>query len=287
VTTRDAAFSISRPVKERLQKGPDTGQVLAVFEHACHLMDREGELTALVTPLAGDGPLNTVVPADASLFHRARPGTSVTLEAERVVARDWRVDLTGAAVWEPRPDWDALRARRAAIRSRLPLLRALSLRYAPKGSLLALFDPTAPADRRTELVLTRAQQAAEALRAAWEGDPQCLQEAIVDLIGLGNGLTPAGDDFIGGAMLWAWLVHPTPETFGRIVAQEATARTTTLSAALLRAAARGEFCAHWHTLLDLLCEAQEYEMGIAVRRILAQGATSGADSLSGFLSLST
>jgi hypothetical protein len=287
VTAYNAAFSISRSVRERLAKGPGVGHVLAVFERACDLTDADGEVIALVPPQVGDGPLNIVVSADASLFHRARPGTTVTLDAERVMARDWRVVLTGAVVWEPCPDWDALRARRAAIGSRLPLLRDLSLRYAPTGSLLALLDPSAPTDRRTESILTRAQRDAAVLRAGWEGDPQHLQEAVAGLAGLGTGLTPAGDDFLGGAMLWAWLTHATPKTLCRIVVQATTARTTTLSAALLRAAARGECSAPWHTLLATLCEGPETEIEAAVRRILAQGATSGADSLGGFLFLGT
>jgi hypothetical protein len=88
-------------------------------------------------------------------------------------------------------------------------------------------------------------------------------------------------------MLWAWLAHPAPARLCRALAKAAVDRTTTLSAAFLRAAARGECSAPWHALLaalsDGLSEEEEARITAAVQKILARGATSGADSLAGFL----
>ena len=63
----------------------------------------------------------------------------------------------------------------------------------------------------------------------------------------------------------------------------AVPRTTTLAAALLQAAAQGECSAPWHALLAALDMGPETEITAVVHTILAQGATSGADSLAGFL----
>jgi hypothetical protein len=277
--------------------------VLAVFEHACDLVTPDGEVVALVTPHIGDGPLNVVVDGTAGLFAGVERGAHVTLEQDWLRADSLRVYLGAARLWEPRPNWMLLRARRATVGVRLPLLRTLCLTQTPTGSLLTLLGAPSRGDALNGSVLSAAQQAAAeaaaALRAGWEGDLERWQEGATGLAGLGGGLTPAGDDFLCGAMLAAWLAHPDPEPLCQALAAAAVPRTTTLSAALMRAAARGECSAPWQTLLAALSAESEGpqpertdlanrpggKMEDALREILAHGATSGADTLAGFLYL--
>jgi hypothetical protein len=96
-------------------------------------------------------------------------------------------------------------------------------------------------------------------------------------------LTPGGDDFLCGAMLWAWLAHSRPGSLCHAIARSAAPRTTTLSAAFLWAAARGECSAAWHRLLEALAEGNGVGIAQAGQGVLARGATSGADTLAGFL----
>ena len=282
-----AALSVSRTVRERLDAGRFDARVLAVFERACNLVTPDGDVVTLATPQVGDGPLNVVVNGTPGFCAGVGRGASVRLVGDRLQVDALWVDLEGAAVWEPRPDWETLRARRTAIGSWLPHLRALCLRHAPAGSLLALLGGSPPGDTSTHATLSAARRATAALQEGWAGDPQRLHEGVAGLAGLGSGLTPSGDDLLAGAMLWAWLAHPTPGTFCRAVARVAAPRTTTLSAALLRAAARGECNAAWHALLAALSMGQREGAGkkiaAAVHEILSHGATSGADSLAGFL----
>ena len=280
------ARSISRPVRERLHGGRFDARVLAVFEHACDLVAHDSDVVALVTSQVGDGPLNIVVNGGVGLFAQVDLDAPVALECRGWVTPSLlcvgglEVGLEQAAVWEPRPDWEALRSRRGAIVSRLPLLRTLCLSCALAGSLLALLETPQPDDAP---VLSAAREAAESLRLGWEGDLERLREGAAGLAGLGSGLTPAGDDFLTGAMLWAHLTHPTPAPLCRALVEVAAPRTTTLSAAFLRAAGRGECGAAWHALLAALSAGAEAEIAAAAREVLAHGATSGADSLAGFL----
>ena len=281
------ALSISRAVRERLDAGRFDAQVLAVFDRACNLVTPDGDVLTLVIPQVGDGPLNVVVNGTPGVFAGVGHGVPLRLAEDRLQVDGLWVDLEGAAVWEPRPDWETLRARRTAIGSWLPHLRALCLRHAPASSLLVLLAGSPPEDTPTHAILSAARKATAALQEGWAGDPQRLHEGVAGLAGLGIGLTPAGDDFLTGAMLWAWLDHPTPELFCPAVARVAAPRTTTLSAALLKAAARGECSAAWHALLSALSmgqrEGARYKIVEAVHEILSRGATSGADSLAGFL----
>jgi len=117
----------------------------------------------------------------------------------------------------------------------------------------------------------------------WEGNSGQLREGAAQLAGLGSGLTPAGDDFLTGVMLWAWLAHSNPREFSRALVAAAAPRTTTLSAAFLRAAAEGECSAPWHRVLAALVGGAEDVLAASIRQVVACGATSGADTLAGFL----
>jgi hypothetical protein len=112
------------------------------------------------------------------------------------------------------------------------------------------------------------------------------------LAGLGGGLTPAGDDFICGALFagWAGLLPLSQRERGpggegelSSIANSAASRTTTLSAAYLRAAARGECMALWHSLFEALRSSDASALPSVVESLLAVGHTSGADALAGFI----
>ena len=269
---RVVARSISRPVRERLLGQPSVARVLAVFDHACDLVTPGGDVVALVTPQVGNGPLNVVVGVEPGGFTAVEPDMIARLEGGRLRVGGLEVALEGAAMWEPCPDWSALRAQQPTIASHLPLLRTIALHHAPDVGRdgIPSYGP--------------AREAANALRAGWEGDEAQVRAGAARLAGLGGGLTPAGDDFLVGVMLWAWLAHPRPAPICRAIAEEAAPRTTTLSAAFLRAAARGECSAAWHRLLAALGSGTaEDQLAAAVQDVLAHGATSGADALAGFL----
>ena len=287
---RVIARSISRPVWERLGEGAFAARVLAVFTQVCDLITADGQVVALVLPQVGDGPLNMVVESTPGDLATLEPGVPTWLEEGRLRVGGLEVALETARVWEPCPDWRRLRACQSVCAERLPLLKDLSLEHAPEGSFLVLTsgEPGCPADpalteSTSDALLAAARQATQALRTGWEGDTALLQAGAAQLAGLGGGLTPAGDDFLSGAMLWAWLAHPCPRSLCRLLVKAAAPRTTTLSAAFLRAAARGECSAAWHMLLTALSQGTHAEVATAVREVLSHGATSGADALAGFL----
>ena len=267
------ARSISRTAKATLQQEMFSAHVLAAFDQACDLVTPSGDVMAVVTPYIGDGPLNIVVEAGAGALATVERDARVELDGSILRIGRIEIALEGAPAWEPCPDWSALRAQLEAITASLPMLRAIALRHAPAESLLTSRDAA------SSVILSEAKN----LESGWAGNVTHLQEAALRLAGRGIGLTPAGDDFLAGLMLWAWLAHPTPGPFCHTLAEVAVPRTTTLSAAFLRAAARGECDANWHRLLAALCSASARQLAPAVQQIVARGATSGADMLAGFL----
>ena len=238
---------------------------------------------ALVTPQVPAGPLSVVVAGRPDVFAGIAPDAPAALAEHEIRAGTLTVSLKGAAVWEPRPDWASLRARCSVIVAHLPGLRALCLERGPTSSLLELLETIPPNLAGSKGTHAAAWIALEALAAGWAGDLGRLHAGVARLAGLGVGLTPSGDDFLAGLMLWAWLVHPVPGELCRLIARTAADLTTTLSAALLRSASRGECSAAWHLLLMALSRGSAVEIAMALEGVLAHGATSGADALAGFL----
>jgi hypothetical protein len=263
--------------------------VLGAHAHACTLASRHGRVIAVVTAGVGNGPLTIVVDDGPGIPAAVEIGMPAQADETMLRIGPLQVALAGAPVWEPRPDWAALRTRQAAVTAALPALRAEAVACAPNPGLLA--HPASKKPDRSARGLAKTCQVSEqainaairALQTAWAGDLAALDQAAAGLAGLGTGLTPAGDDFLAGAMLRAWLAHPSPEPWCHALAEAAAPRTSTLSAALLRAAARGECTAAWHALLQALATGSREAHLPALHSVLAHGATSGADMLAGFL----
>ncbi len=286
-------LSISQPVWERLRQGPLTAKVLAVFGEVCDLVTADGYVVALALPKIGNGPLSMLVAANSAVLSRFEAGMPATLSEARLQVGGSIFTLDTAHIWDPRPAWEQLRRQHPTNAARWADLRDIAARLARAGDLLALVAQGARHDTRyadapssgsvEDGVLAAIRTGTTHLRSGWSGDVVELRRATVQLAGVGSGLTPAGDDFLAGVMLSAWLAHAEPESLCSHIVQVAAPRTTLLSAAFLRAAARGECSEHWHMLLAMLAPEANGPMVNAVQRILSHGATSGADTLAGFL----
>jgi hypothetical protein len=280
------ARSISRPVHALLSSGqPVIARVLGSSPRACTLVTSEGHVVVLVPPGAGDGPLNVVLEA---VFEGVAVDTPAVFEEGVLSVGRLAVSIKGAEVWEPCPDWAGLTELCSHAAERLPHLWAITEKAAPRESLfwsvwVWCHGVAAPAGTMPAAggLSDRVRHGAKALAAGWGGDPEQAALGAAQLAGLGRGLTPAGDDFLLGVMLWAWLVHPDPRAYCRVLVEAAVSRTTTLSAAWLQAAADGQFGAPLHQLLVALVGKGELE--VAASRVLGHGATSGADTLAGLL----
>ena len=132
------------------------------------------------------------------------------------------------------------------------------------------------------VVLRRATVFQGALRI---GDVDAILTASIQLVGLGEGSTPAGDDYLVGVLL-ALSQGDNDGCRDSLLASLAgigDGRTTSASAAWLSAAARGEASPVWRALLDAWTAGEEHAVRICVRAVRGTGHTSGAFSLRGFL----
>jgi hypothetical protein len=277
---------------------PGPARVLNVFDRACNLVDGQGEVLALVTAPIGLAPFSALVEtSQAAPFRGLAADSAVSRAPGRLGVGDLALAWANAAPWDPRPDWPAVRLALAARPALLEHLAATAPSAAPPGSLLELFRPPFQPGQSADLQNTGAGLEAALWAQARGGasafsrglaapDLDVSLEGVRALAGLGGGLTPAGDDFIVGACLaaWAGLYGNSALALCEAAAAAAASRTTILSGAYLRAAARGECSAYWHDLFAAVCAGgPASQIDAAVRTLTSVGHTSGADALAGFL----
>ena len=228
------------------------GEVRVAFRRSFYLAFADGRYACIGDASLGHGPLNALV------------------DDFQVAAVGARIALSVAARWTP----PALPAN--------PVIDIGALRYAARGRV--------PQEGLGGLVIGahnslsgHAQPALDALERWLVGN--ALEDEAQTLIGLGPGLTPSGDDYLGGVLialhyfgrrpqaqgLWRWL-------------EPRLARTSAISGAHLAAAAAGEGHEALHRCLEALC-SRAADWSAVLARLDGVGHCSGWDSLAGVVAV--
>ncbi len=162
---------------------------------------------------------------------------------------------------------------------------SLSDRQNDSVSVPARHEHTEPQPLWLQLAATRLDAVRHALQV---NDPVAFERAALRVLGLGPGLTPSGDDFIGG-IFFALHHAPRPHWRGTLPAVHARFRTAAasatnvISAALLDDLMDGHSHQALHDLLAALQTEDPARIEAATTALLRIGATSGADMLCGVL----
>jgi len=252
---RFTAEVVGRAAREALRAGE--GEVCAVFRRSFYL--RLGDRHACIgDPSLGRGPLNALV----SDFQEPSLGQMVSVSTER------------SRSWEPPPF-------RSAAHPQLDALRACLDGHVPDEGLGCTILGVHNA------LSVHAQPALEAIDRWLAGN--ALANDVAQLIGLGPGLTPSGDDYLGGVLVGLrWLGRGAQaDSLWRWLEPRLQARTSAISAAHLAAAASGQVHEALHDVLDDLSAWQAPDLHPSLARLDAVGHTSGWDALAGIVAVAT
>lgn len=262
--------------------------VLHIFDRTCNLVNERGEILSVVTSQIGNGPFNLVIEGDVCFSEYLSIESLITVSHAHLHLGRLIINIRKAKPWSPRPDWEKLHTGRKLIFNHLKHLwitnnkiRNLDIHFT--NIARGYSNTIAPMKIPVASYQAPASNLAVALAKA---DIPTAKMWASQLAGLGPGLTPAGDDVILGAALATWIVHPyeTAKKLTEGITRIAAPLTTSLSAAWLRSAGRGETGIVWHDFFDALLEGTETEIQVRVARLLSVGETSGSDALTGFLS---
>jgi hypothetical protein len=252
---------------------PFNGRVHSVFARACNLACGDALLTVCAK---ADGPttLRLARGAPTDLRDLFEVGERFDCHDQRVRTSSVELCLLHATVW--RPAKRGARLPPARIEAHLRDARAtLDQRRAMHRNVLD--GEGAP----SAMALRDACHALDSERAARHADR---------LVGWGEGLTPAGDDFLIGLIAGLAALTGTDDRRRRFHAslaatlRSSTRRTTPIAAHCLRLAAEGHHDEPLIRVRDaLLCEDDWQVVDTALRSALDVGATSGSDTVSGLL----
>jgi hypothetical protein len=225
-------------------------------------------------------------PAESTLHGRAVLTAAVPALSAGPIRHRLHFDLIRAVEWQPaeavvtRADADRLLEGCRAILTAVPTLGAPD----GFGALLVGAPPAFPLDHA-------AASAQLVVRACARGDAAGAAAAAEGLLGLGPGLTPAGDDFVGGVFFARRLlaqVEAAPAEPWRqaaaFIRARAGDRTHRISATLLGDLLAGAGYAPLHDLASALATARPPHVALdAARRLVRIGHFSGWDMLAGFI----
>ncbi len=257
---RGGLVRVSAQIAVRLEApGARSARVHSVFARAVNVVWDDGRLLAL----QGPGPLLAPFAAavdDVTLLGALRPGMPVAVGPLRLRA-------PGLALSWERAAWIDC-AVSAGPRIPGP---AVLLPPAPHRGHAPGLDSVAGVGARAALADCIGRRDASRLIAG-----------ACALLGLGEGLTPAGDDCLVGALAVLHAVDPGPLTrepaVAGAIAEAAEARTTAIGREFVLHALAGRFS---EPVLAVLRARSRTESAWAAARLAALGATSGADTLGG------
>ena len=271
------AVSISSVVDGWFERGIDSAEVLAVFDRAINLSVVYQDTSNIVTLCSegvGDGPLNIVLNPWPKLV--VSTCFSVIIRDKTIQFGGNIVECSNATVWDPTPQWTELRL----VLPEVSELKLLASPYHLRSPLLSAVccQDDCPAFFRPGLL---------SLQSGFrQSDLDQVSQGAAMLAGLGEGLTPAGDDFLCGFILGLWATLTEPRSFCNAILQASFPATTSLSAAFLNRAATGEVNAYWMCWLNSFFEpGNKRQQEAALDQVVSVGQSSGADMLAGFVAV--
>jgi Protein of unknown function (DUF2877) len=288
-----APFSISitsmGPVARRTVARMGQGRVAAVFDRSFYI-EYGDEFVCIGVPALIPGPLT----ASADVPSGMNWASSGIRDDARVSGADgilsvgdrFRFHTRSAQQWSP-PPFPGLASGAVPMDAVLSDVRAMAptdglapilFRGAGTGPMSPVVNAAWPAHRRmSDWVLKVA--------AGIDASPP--EESVCRLLGLGPGLTPSGDDYLGGMMiaLHAFGYGQAVERLYAIIDREAPRRTNRISAAHLAATREGWGAAPLHDMLNLLVTETGPPLPSLIYDVDRIGHTSGWDALTGILTV--
>ena len=282
-------------IGSRVALRPARATVHSVFRQACNIETDDGSLVTLLASQAGNLPhgIRCVLPEPEDFQALLEPGQRVAIGEGSLQVQEAgvTVDLSAASLWHCALPACVINAYSDASFRLLLELRAILREQAPAGGLVPLLlRDEVPSSALDHALQRRLLRALPTLReASLVSDASLAAQALEQLVGLGPGLTPSGDDFIVG-YLAALCTRRSTERGSRLLltgliafVTGLAARTNLISRQFILDALAGEVSEHLAELVRALCLQDDARFRAFASRVAGIGHSSGADSLVGLL----
>jgi hypothetical protein len=292
------AFSIGEAAREYLSQAPD-GTVMAAFSKAVYFRTGRGDL---FWQTSSDAAMHRRAILTASDLPKVRVGESYSVSRHQLsFASGYHLDYGPAEVWsEPMAD-DRRAVQLADLRC---LVRAILVRIQdwsgpagmdcliPSGLGFMLDrDPSVIATTGSVYMARSWPVLRSIIGAIRRHNFKELMTCSTDLVGLGEGLTPSGDDFLGGLFFCLNLLKRchakdldlSQWNYSGFI-QNCQSQTNVISYTLLKDHASGHGVEALHRMAKNLLEGQRVEQALTpAMQLVCIGHSTGWDILTGFL----
>jgi hypothetical protein len=286
------ADSVGDVALQRLLSSPGNALVHSQYRGALNLTTKGG-MVSVVPANVGRGPMNIILKEER--FRRSPAlvqGTRLSLSEAGVDLEGFIVDYRDAPVYGPGPRFGRSPAGANRIGEYIAaawgVLEASGNLGGMGGIALKVRGKWAP-ENVGSASRTAVEPTEGVLAALQSFDVDALASSALGLIGLGPGLTPAGDDFLSGMMITVALAaknglwREDAVDLLSVIPRSAKGRTTTLSQEYLGLAARGMGGERVRAAVESIFTGRGAEVRPRCLDLVEVGATSGTDLLAGAL----
>ncbi len=255
-----------------LNQGLQYGKVHSIFNRTINIMDDHGRMISLMTKTLDEAPFSILVDIENFKESRIIPGENVYLDKTSIKIGSHVINISSAKIYDL--NRGVFKANNTLLTKNIEVLRHIIETKGPKET--QIFNLMA-----FQMVIERTQLLKEA----------CLKEDVKEiikigrsLIGLGQGLTPSGDDVLMGLFLVLGLegspMQHLHHVLGAIIKEQAEETTDVSYQGLLRASN-----GFYRSILVRAAEALTTSEHIdeILMEILSIGHSSGRDLLYGVL----
>jgi len=296
------AVSLGETALEVFRRTGKIGKVLSVFDHTINILSSEEALVTIACKTVDDSPINLKV--DSSCFKdKGRPteSTPVTVKNDSIFLGNSLLitGLRDAPIW--RPDIilpQHLEAQRL-LEAIHTAVNAVKIFGQPEG-----FKPLLPhirgliSQEPNSPLIRGLNPYAEKAFPSVKGLVECLELRDVkgaageatQLIGLGPGLTPSGDDFLCGLLGTLSIVSPflgdlsrNIDDLNRMVLSSVNGRTNPISREYLKHYAGGKPSMSISRMIQNLLDGSESSIEESIQYVCRVGHSSGTDIAVGVL----
>ena len=264
-----------------------TGKVKGVTSKGIFL--ECGGYILFITDAPYKSPFNIYVPGFDRLMKILKTGMTFEVNTTGIVFNEQSLQIitTNAEVWMPEPPATIISGQNERLQLLNGVLNSISSIDPTKGWLF-LFNHQAafPGNVEERIQLNTRLFASSYMK----GDLKSCLQAASQLLGLGGGLTPSGDDWLAGFILYQAcyrIAAEKPMDFLQQLTKEllilAVEKTTTISANRILAAGKGWAEEPFLQLLDSLFTCQPVPEHL-VQILVNFGHSSGVDTTLGILS---
>jgi len=280
----------------KILKDGAVGEVHSTFERTFNVLI-SGELVGIARRDVPNGPFNIItdIEPDDSMQSIVDKGERIRVDGDLLkFGKGLKISLSGAEIWRPKRGVKKPIDIKLVKRNLSLLKEIASRRSEGFGQLVRQIENMISGARFNDGQLNQVSRLGlPHIKSLVSGikseDLELVRLSAKNLVGLGPGLSPSGDDLLAGFMVGLrWTVNSfngdvnCVDEINRTIAHVAEG-TTMLGKQLLIRAAAGEVNEAVEGLLEAILAGQIEEVRTATEKVLAIGETSGVDSIVGIL----